>query len=157
MDLKQELEKLADALLREGLPFAICGGIAVAIHGAPRFTKDIDLLVRGEDLDHILEVAASCGFTLPAAAIVFGHGTQQEFRLRRVSKVREGLLLTLDLVLVEPAFGEVWESRLLLEWEGRRIGVVSLEGLARMKRLAGRDQDRLDLANLGFDEDRGPE
>ena len=35
------------ALERAKVPYALCGGLAVALHGFPRATKDIDLLSRG--------------------------------------------------------------------------------------------------------------
>jgi hypothetical protein len=48
-------------------------------------------------------------------------------------------------------FADVWEQRELFDWEGLPIWVVSAEGLAKMKRKAGRDQDLLDLKKLGLD------
>lgn len=140
-----------DALGARGVSFAICGGIAVTIHGAPRFTKDIDLLVTDDDLDAALEVARRCGFDLSAAPMVFGAGLASERHVRRVSKADGMELLTLDLVLVEPGFRDVWSSRVLVSWEGREVPVVSLAGLAIMKRRAGREQDLLDLKNLGVE------
>jgi hypothetical protein len=62
-------------------------------------------------------------------------------------------VLPLDLLLVGPVLEEAWSSREVFEWKGRRAKVVSVEGLAKMKRLAGRDQDRRDLKDLGFEED----
>jgi hypothetical protein len=44
MDLYDELRSLVAALDRQHVDYAICGGIALALHGYPRFTKDIDLL-----------------------------------------------------------------------------------------------------------------
>ena len=52
LDLKQELETLVDALSIAGVPFAVCGGIAVTIHGAPRLTDDLDLLVPAAEIEH---------------------------------------------------------------------------------------------------------
>jgi hypothetical protein len=56
----------------------------------------------------------------------------------------------LDLVLVSPVLQSAWKSRTHVEWEGRRLWVVSRDGLALMKLLAGRDQDLTDLKNLGI-------
>ena len=66
-----------------------------------------------------------------------------------------GELLTLDLLLVNPVLQRVWEEREVYEWQGRQVQIVSAAGLARMKRLAGRDQDLLDLKKLGFTVDVG--
>jgi hypothetical protein len=51
LDLKAELEALIDALAAAAVPHAICGGIAVTIHGAPRLTDDLDLLVPADRID----------------------------------------------------------------------------------------------------------
>jgi hypothetical protein len=153
LNLKTELESLIDALMAEGVEFAICGGIAVTIHGAPRFTKDIDLLVKSEAVQPTLTVARRLGFTLPAVPMVFHAGTEREQVVHRVSKPDPPALLPLDLIVAGVALKDVWTSRILVEWEGRRVPVVSLSGLVTMKRLAGRDQDRLDIKNLGIDPD----
>lgn len=47
MDLVDELHAVSRALSAAGISFAVCGGIAVTIHGATRTTKDIDLLPEG--------------------------------------------------------------------------------------------------------------
>ncbi|MBX3228797.1 MAG: hypothetical protein KIT84_39710 [Labilithrix sp.] len=51
MDLFAELRALTAALDAAGVDYALCGAVALAIHGVPRATKDIDVLVREEDLD----------------------------------------------------------------------------------------------------------
>jgi hypothetical protein len=147
-DLKAEFEALVDALAAAGIDFAVCGAFAVAIHGAPRFTKDIDLLVMPDDLGRLLEVARSLGFDLPAAPMTFDAGKPAQRTVHRVSKAKEGHLLSLDVILMPPIFQDVWANRILVEWERRRVPVVSLEGLIKMKEVAGRDQDRLDIRKL---------
>ncbi len=49
VNLVDELLGVTRALEAAGIPYAICGGIAVTIHGATRTTKDIDLLVERAD------------------------------------------------------------------------------------------------------------
>ena len=48
MDLYEELLEIIDALSKAKLNYALCGRIAVAFYGYPRFTRDIDLLIRPE-------------------------------------------------------------------------------------------------------------
>ena len=50
MDLKQELLGVVATLNRADVPYALCGGMAVVLHGHPRLTRDIDLLIRKPDL-----------------------------------------------------------------------------------------------------------
>ncbi|GMU62875.1 MAG: hypothetical protein AMXMBFR34_46380 [Myxococcaceae bacterium] len=72
----------------------------------------------------------------------------------RVSKPDGASLVSLDLLVVTPVFEPVWESRQPVEWRGRRLGIVSLDGLALMKRLASRKQDLADLEALGLEQAR---
>ena len=45
MDLRKELNQLVETLHQEEIPYALCGGMALAVHGHPRFTQDLDLLI----------------------------------------------------------------------------------------------------------------
>jgi hypothetical protein len=148
MDPYDELLGIIDALSLAGREYAVCGGIALAIHGHPRFTKDIDLLVRGEDLEAIRKAVAARGFTVEGGRIPFGLGRPDERVVYRVSKVAGRDVLTLDLLLVNRTLEEVWADRRVARWQGRDLQVVSREGLVKMKRLAGRDQDMVDLRRL---------
>lgn len=39
-DLERELELVIDAFTAKGVAYALCGGLALAVHGFPRATKD---------------------------------------------------------------------------------------------------------------------
>jgi len=148
VNLKAELEAVVDALTRAQVEFAICGGIAGTIHGAPRFTKDLDFLVPGASVERALCAAREVGYDLPARPMVFDAGTPRERRIQRVTKIEGEESLTLDLVLVEPSLADVWAGRQEVEWEGRKAMIVSRSGLVAMKRLAGRDQNLVDIRRL---------
>ena len=148
MNLVEELVGLIDVLQEADIEYAICGGIAVAIHGYPRFTKDIDILVRAEDLARVRAVVGRVGFSIEGGLLRFGQDTPNERSVYRVSKSDGNELLTLDLLISSPALHEAWSGRERIEWRGRKLDVVSREGLVRMKRLAGRTQDLLDIEKL---------
>lgn len=156
MDLYEELIGLIEVLSNAKIDYALCGGIAVAFYGYPRFTRDIDLLIRRERLDDVLELVKKRGFTIEAGMIPIGGKSKEKTEIFRISKVDGSDLLTLDLVLVSPGLEDVWDDRELFDWLGRRIVVVSRDGLMKMKRLSGRDQDLLDLKMLGMNEDEKP-
>lgn len=151
MDLFDEFQKVISALQSEGIEFAVCGGIALALHGHPRFTSDVDLLVQPQDVERIVTLLqVELGFKFDAGLIPFGQGPQQHF-IRRITKIVGQDPLILDLLIVAPIFDDVWASREMFEWREQRLSVVSVVGLAKMKRLAGRPQDLVDLEKLGFD------
>ena len=61
--------KIVDGLIRvttsledANVPYAICGGLVVAIHGCPRLTVDIDLVVPGQDISAAARAVAKAGF-----------------------------------------------------------------------------------------------
>ena len=66
LDLYDELKGLAAGLAERALDYAICGGLAMAVHGKPRATVDIDLLVPGEALQAVTDLARELGYTLEA-------------------------------------------------------------------------------------------
>ncbi|HYU31250.1 MAG TPA: nucleotidyltransferase family protein [Thermoanaerobaculia bacterium] len=148
MDLQEEFLALIDALNRNGVEYGVCGGIALAIHGYPRFTKDIDILVRPEDLDRVFAVAAERGFVIAANPLRFDAGTAKEREVRRISKIAGEDVMTLDLLLSTGILQAAWDDREAFEWEGRVVKAVSAPALVRMKRIAGRDQDLLDVRRL---------
>lgn len=150
MDLIREFKLLIDVFNREGVEYAVCGGIAVTIHGYVRTTKDIDFLIRAEDADHVVQLAEQIGFLDDSGTIPFGVGTERQTIVRRV-KIEGRDLLMLDLILVSPILEPAWKNRTRIEWEGRLVSIVSRDGLALMKSLAGRDQDLTDLKQLGID------
>ncbi len=150
MNLVAELETLIDAFEREGVEYALCGGLALALYGHPRATMDIDVLVPAEGLARAVAVAASVGFDVPAKRTTFGLRTGAPREVQRVSKLDPGTndMVSLDFLIVGPVLEPVWTTRTALVVGSRRIRVVSREGLATMKRLAGRKQDLADLAAL---------
>lgn len=156
LDLIAELEAVVDALAREGIEYALCGGIALGLHGHPRATIDIDLLVRGEHLANAMRVAGGLGFDIPARKTVFGLRSGQRREMHRISKLDPDSndLISLDLLVVNQELEDVWVGRIELTVGQHQMTVVSRAGLATMKRIAGRRQDLADLAKLeGTDED----
>lgn len=156
LDLIEELEKLVDALTADSTAYALCGGLAVGVHGLPRATKDIDLLVLPVDVLAILAIARGLGFDVPSRRMVFRAGTPDEHTMQRVSKhdPATNVLLSLDLLLVGPVHQQAWDGRIQVPWRHSTLWIVSREGLATMKRFAGRPQDLADIARLeGIDDE----
>jgi len=53
-----------------GVDYALVGALAVAVWGAPRTTKDLDLLVRLKDLERARTAVRAKGFTLDAFPVL---------------------------------------------------------------------------------------
>ena len=150
--LYDELRSLIAALDRDKIEYALCGGIGMAIHGRPRATVDIDILITAESLNDVLRIAENLGYTIRGLDMSFGRDV---IEIRRVSKIdrASGFVLTLDMILVTDAIREVWDTRVKANLEGGKLSVVSKEGLITLKSMSGRPQDIADISALREDFD----
>ena len=142
-DFRDLLVLFADA----GVEFVIVGAYALALHGAPRASGDIDLFIRAtpHNAGRVFAALARFGAPLEAAGI-----SAADF-------ARPALVYQIGLpprridVLTEisgVSFDEAWESRLTVDVEGRSIGFIGRAALLKNKRAAGRPQDIVDAARL---------
>lgn len=150
-DLEEELAQLRDRLLDAGIEYALCGGLALGIHGHPRATVDVDILILPSDEQRVEAFAGKLGYTIKARPMSFSNEATES---RRISKVdpRDGETLMLDMLLVTPAVKEAWCTRQLVTWKERALSVVSSEGLIALKTLRSSKQDLADIAKLRGEE-----
>lgn len=146
MNLEEELRELVRLFNDAKVSYALCGGMAVAIHGYPRFTRDIDFLVDAESLDRAKQLAKSAGFLDEASRMSF-----PDSYLYRVLKVDGTRYSTVDFLVPRQPDTKAWQQRQWFDWNGLPICVVSVESLVEMKRAAARDIDKIDIKNLGFE------
>lgn len=133
-----------------GVEYAVCGGLSMAIHGFPRATIDIDILIRPESLEDAYQIGNGLGFDIRGLDVSF---KERAVEIRRISKIIGEDVLSLDLLLVTPQIEEVWDSRQTVEFQGRVLSVVSRDGLIKMKSLASRPQDLADIHRMENEED----
>jgi 2-hydroxychromene-2-carboxylate isomerase len=148
VNLVDELHAITAALEGDGIPYAVCGGVAVTIHGATRTTKDIDLLVRRADVPRILELLRGLGYLFAALPMTFDAGTARERHVQRVTKIEGDHHLVVDLMLDEAALAGFLADQIDVELPEGRLRVVSRAGLLAMKRMAARPQDDADIERL---------
>src|SRR5882757_8500520 len=110
IDLAVEFEAVISALAEHGIDYAVCGGLAMAIHSLPRATVDIDLMIRSEDEERVYATVEPLGFRIRATPMHFDQGKME---IRRVTKIDPaGDTLMLDLLLVTRALEVVWRDRM---------------------------------------------
>ena len=144
IDLFEETRRLLLALEQRGIEYALVGAVALAVHGVPRATTDIDLLIRPESIEAVAKEARELGFVIEAQPMRFPDGME----IRRLSKIVDEETLTLDLILVDANLEEAWASRKRVEASFAGAWVVSRDALIRMKAWAGREQDIADVKRL---------
>jgi hypothetical protein len=143
----QRLIRVASALANDGIPYAVVGGQAVAAwvsrvdEAAVRTTRDVDIILRRENLTSAIGSLAKAGFVYRRAAGVemFLDGPEAKAR-DAVHVVYAGEKVRPEYVLPVP---DVLESE---ETSGFRL--LSLESLVRMKLTSFRDKDRMHLRDL---------
>jgi hypothetical protein len=147
LDILEELKTLVELLADRKIEYALCGGLAMAVHGRARSTVDIDLLILADSLNDVLILAKKLGYNIRGKDLSFAEGA---IEIRQVSKIdsEDGTLLSLDLLLVTPEIREVWESRVEGDWEGTQLSVVSREGLITLKQLRRSGVDMDDIREL---------
>ncbi len=154
MDILEELQGITARLAQEGVDYALCGGLAMAVYAMPRATLDIDLMVQTGSLAEAARAVESLGFTMRSDPMDFQGGA---IKIRRYGKIdpQTSEVLVLDFLLVTEQTAPAWESRRDVEWEGGKLSVVSPEGLISLKQLrrSGTDQDDIDYLRSIMDED----
>lgn len=148
--LLDELSQLISALDENEIEYAVCGGLALTIHGFPRATFDIDILIQPESLEESYKIAARFGYNIRGLDMSF---KERAVEIRRVSKIDDdGEVLPLNFLLVTPKVEDVWETKEKLIWKDKTLWIVSCEGLIKMKTLAGRAKDLIDIERLENEE-----
>lgn len=143
MDLFEEFRNLLVTLRREEVPYALCGGLALAIYGITRATEDIDVLVDERSLPQLRAAAERLGFRFDPQPLVFKEGGVKIYRLFKAAG--EDLL---DLLLVTPLTQPAWDSQREMETEFGPVRVVSPAGLIYLKNLRRSGQDEDDIRKL---------
>jgi len=151
LDILEELRGLVAALDEHEIEYALCGGMAMGVHGRARATIDIDLMIPADSLDRVFALAKTLGYNVRGKDMSFADGAVE---IRRMSKIdpEDGELLSLDLLLVTPPVASAWDSRLIAEWEGGKLAVVSVDGLIDLKQLRRSKQDLADISALRGEE-----
>lgn len=154
MDLLDELKQLVARLHDEGIEYALCGGLAMAVYALPRATLDIDIMIDASSLERTRDAVRRLGFSLNALPMQF---QGEKIHIHRVSKVEPGTgeTLSVDMLIVTPEVRQAWDSRMNVEWEGGVLSVVSPQGLILLKsfRKSGQDQDDIQYLRSILDED----
>jgi predicted nucleotidyltransferase len=140
-DYKEMLQCLSD----EGVKFLLVGAYALAAHGFPRATKDIDFFVWANPENGASVLRALERFGAPtrdlSAADFAREGTIFQIG---VGPRRIDILTRIDGV----SFQEAYARRSTIRLEGVEVPVISREDLIANKRASGRTQDLADIERL---------
>ncbi|HKV33824.1 MAG TPA: hypothetical protein VJP89_05880 [Pyrinomonadaceae bacterium] len=145
MNLPKDLKEFVELLNGHDVRFLIVGAFAVAYHGYPRYTSDIDIFVdkSAENAELLLKAIHEFGF---------GEiGLSKEDFMKKDQVIQLGVApnrIDMMTFLSGISFDEAWSSRELGELGGITVPFISLDILKRNKEATGRSQDLVDLEHL---------
>jgi Nucleotidyl transferase of unknown function (DUF2204) len=145
MPLGKGWREFLESLNSRGVDYVIVGTQSLAFHGRPRYTGDLDILVRPtpENARILVDLLNQFGFERSGFKQTDFLEPEQMIQLGRAPN-RIDLLTSISGVSSDEAF----ETRDLAELDGIPVFVLGKDALIRNKRAIGRPQDLGDLAML---------
>jgi len=143
--LSQDFREFIQSLNDNRVRYLVIGGYAVALHGYPRYTKDIDIWI---------EMSPDNAANLVKALEQFGFGSlglQAADFLVPDQVVQLGYPPSRIDLITTPAgvdFETCYASRVEVVIDDVTVNFIDLENLKKSKKAAGRLQDLADLENL---------
>lgn len=157
-NVRRRLLRAAAALNAAGVPYAVIGGNAVAAwvsradEAAVRNTRDVDMLLRREDLPAAGAALAAAGFVHRHVASLGKAEGMEVFLDGAEGKVRDAVHIVFAAERTR-ADQTVPNAQVEESEDAGDFRLISLEALVRMKLSAWRDKDRVhlrDLASVGL-------
>jgi hypothetical protein len=152
--VKARLHRATGLLDAAGLPYAVIGGNAVAAwvsrvdDSVVRNTRDVDLLVRRDDMDSIITAMAAGGFIHRSASILGGKGRIEMFLDGPEAKARDGVHLIFSGEKVNSDSPEPSPDVADIDRSHSGFRLIELEALVTMKLTSYRDKDRVHLRDM---------
>lgn len=146
MHLDRDFNEFVGLFVEHDVRFLIVGGYAVAAHGFPRATGDLDawVLVDPENAGRIVAALREFGFG--------SLGLSEEDFMTSAGVVQLGYpphRIDIMTSIEGVEFGDAWERREEVDLGGGVVApIIGLEDLLKNKRSLGRPQDMADVARL---------
>lgn len=153
------IEPIIRALEDANVRYVVVGGLATVLHGYPRLTVNIDLIVdlAPEEALRAIDVLTSLGLVprVPVAAAEFADRDKRESWIRdknmRVFTMIDASnpMRQVDLFVESPIpFDALWHRAEVLPLAETNVRIAAIEDIITMKRIAGRPQDLADIEAL---------
>ena len=152
-EIEEILFELVSLLDREGIPYAVMGGLAIRVYSLPRATQDVDITIaiERERLDGLRDALHDLGCSLPSAYDSGWLDLVAGMPLFKVKRRIDSHSVDVDIFVAESRFQKsLIERRHLFEVSGKQIALVSPEDLLLLKLIAARRRDLVDIQDLLF-------
>ena len=145
MALSKDWREFLELLNFRAVDYVIVGAQSLAFHGRPRYTGDLDILVRAtrDNAQQLLQVLDQFGFAKAGFKETDFLEPEQMIQLGRAPS-RIDLLTSISGVPTEEAFA----TKVSATIDGIPVFILGKDALIRNKRAVGRPQDLADLESL---------
>jgi len=145
MKVEKDYAELFVLFNRHRVRYCIVGSYALAFYAAPRYTKDIDVLIEPSRDNSRRVVRALNEFGFKSLNL-----SEADFRIPKqiIQLGYEPLRVDLLTGLEGLTFGRVWTNRSRGVFGKERVYFIGLADLIRLKKRSGRAQDKADLELL---------
>lgn len=151
MNVFREFLKIVQHLQAERVEYALIGGVAVAFYAEPRFTKDIDLLVREGERERVTHILKKEGYFESSSPWTF---KASKLTLHRFMKVRDLDEMVVDILVAgDDRHEQIITNAIEAESEGTgTVRVANKRDLIWLKQNRNSKQDRADIERLQNEE-----
>jgi len=143
----------------EGIRYLVVGGVAMNLHGVPRVTYDIDILIDLEDanISALMGLMKEWGFKpkVPVNVMDFADREKRDEWIATKNMKAFNLvnakwaLSEIDIIIDAPIeYSKAHQRARKITVQGVPIPVISIDDLIKMKKAAGRELDKADIQYL---------
>jgi len=127
----------------------VIGGIAAVLHGVPRATFDLDILIEAsqDNAHRLLDALLEANFA--TATLI----TADELLAHEITIFRDRVRIDVQTSTPGIKFEDAWQKKMVMTYQGQEFYVASKEDVIASKRAAGREKDLEDVRMLLIDSD----
>jgi hypothetical protein len=140
----ENLKQIFRCLEKHKVKYLVIGGIAAALHGVPRATFDLDMLIEAtaENAKRLLDALTEAG--LGTAGLI----TPQNLLKKEITVFEDWIRIDVQTRTPGLKFEKAWDRREIMDYQGQRMWVLSRSDLISSKKAAGRKIDLEDVKSL---------
>ena len=142
------LQDVFRSFQRHDVKYVVIGGIAAILHGVPRATFDLDILIEAtaDNTKRLLDALLDAG--LGSASLT----TARDLLANEITIFKDRVRLDVQTSTPGIAFADAWQHRKTMSYQGQEFFILSKEDLIASKRAAGRKVDLEDVRLLELPE-----
>lgn len=139
-----QLQGVFASLQKHNVKYLVIGGIAAVLHGVPRATFDLDILIEADPENARLLLDALLEAKLGTAALT----SVEDLLAHEITIFKDWVRIDVQTATPGLSFNEAWQRREIMTYQGQEFYVVSKTDLVASKRAAGRERDLEDVRLL---------